>query len=259
MRPAFTIAGQHGALVATALHAGHDLRPEVAALVAVDDATRLREEDPGTDRLTDIAPLRIVARRSRFEVDLNRPPREAVYRRPEDAWGLSVWRRPPPDDVVARSRAIYADFYRRLEQEFDGCAGDRPFLVLDLHSYNHRRRDDRVPDAEQLAPEVNIGTGTLDRARWASVVDRFIDVLREQVVRGHPLDVRENVRFRGGHFARWVHARYPASGVVLAIELKKTFMDEWTGEIDGEHLTDLKSGLAAAAATTADAFSERDR
>ena len=28
----------------------------------------------------------------------------------------------------------------------------------------------------------------------------------------------------------------PTSGVVLAIEFKKTFMDEWTGEIDGEHL-----------------------
>ena len=32
------------------------------------------------------------ARRSRFEVDLNRPREEAVYRVPEDCWGLDVWR-----------------------------------------------------------------------------------------------------------------------------------------------------------------------
>lgn len=33
-------------LVACAVHAGHELRPEVAALMALDEVTRLREEDP---------------------------------------------------------------------------------------------------------------------------------------------------------------------------------------------------------------------
>ena len=228
----------------------------MAALVAVDEGTRLREEDPGTDLLTDIAPLRIVAQRSRFEVDLNRRSHDAVYRSPEDAWGLEVWARPPPDDLVARSRDLYADFYRGVRKELDGWANDRAFLVLDLHSYNHRR-DHRVPLPAEQAPEVNVGTGTLDHARWKPVLDCFIEELHGQVVQGHQLDVRENVRFRGGHFARWVHDRYPEAGVVLAIELKKTFMDEWTGEIDVQHLGELRSALGAATAETVEVLSER--
>jgi hypothetical protein len=42
----------------------------------------------------------MITHRSRFEVDLNRPRREAVYRIPEDAWGLDIWRDEVlPDDV----------------------------------------------------------------------------------------------------------------------------------------------------------------
>ena len=35
----------------TAIHAGHELRPELADVVLVDASTRRREEDPFTDRL----------------------------------------------------------------------------------------------------------------------------------------------------------------------------------------------------------------
>ena len=44
------------------------------------------------------------------------------------------------------------------------------------------------------------------------------------------LDVRENVCFRGGEMSRWIHATYPDSVCSIAIEFKKFFMDEWTGE-----------------------------
>jgi N-formylglutamate deformylase len=77
-----------GPVVACAVHAGHDVRPEVVALLAVDDATRLREEDPHTGGWTALAPTRLVAHRSRFEVDLNRSRPQAVYLEPDDAWGL---------------------------------------------------------------------------------------------------------------------------------------------------------------------------
>ena len=36
----------------------------------------------------------------------------------------------------------------------------------------------------------------------------------------------------GGQFSRWVHETYPDAGCSLAIEFKKTFMDEWTGQPD---------------------------
>ncbi len=78
--------------MATAIHAGHDLRPDVTAAMLLSEQDRLREEDPFTDLIAAAVPDRVVTTRSRFEVDLNRPRREAVYRRPKDAWGLDLWR-----------------------------------------------------------------------------------------------------------------------------------------------------------------------
>ena len=86
-------------LVATAIHAGHALRDEVTKLMALDEAGRLREEDPFTDQWTTVADTRLIGLQSRFEVDLNRPRAKAVYLQPEDAWGLHVWQTPPPADV----------------------------------------------------------------------------------------------------------------------------------------------------------------
>ena len=40
-----------------------------------------------------------------------------------------------------------------------------------------------------------------------------------------------------------MHARYPDRGCALAIELKKTFMDEWTGEVDDDRLARLEAAL----------------
>jgi N-formylglutamate amidohydrolase len=244
--PAFSVHGGRGSIVATAIHAGHELRPEVSALTNVDDATRRREEDPFTDRLTRVTATRLVAYRSRFEVDLNRPRDRAVYREPDDAWGLDLWREPLGPDIVERSLDIYDAFYASLADVLDRFDARGPFVVLDLHSYNHRRGGpDAPPGPEDANPEVNVGTGSLDRHRWGGLVDRFIKNLRRAGVSGRELDVRENVRFDGGHLSQWVHERYAARGCALAIELKKTYMDEWTGEVDDRHLDELKAALRA--------------
>ncbi len=116
----FVLEKGDGPIVATAIHAGHALRPEIAALIALDEATRLREEDPFTAELARVAPIRLIALRSRFEVDLNRPRDRALYRVPADAWGLEVWRRPPPDDLVARSLAGFDAFYAALKGVLHG-------------------------------------------------------------------------------------------------------------------------------------------
>ncbi|MBN2563638.1 MAG: N-formylglutamate amidohydrolase [Phycisphaerae bacterium] len=232
--PIWQLAGGEGPLVAVAIHAGHAVRDEVAARMALVDSARLREEDPFTDTWTEIAPTRVVALRSRFEVDLNRPREKAVYRRPKDAWGLKVWKSKLPETVIAESLAEYDAFYaamRDVLKEIERDCGR--FFVFDLHSYNHRRGGPDAPVADEAEnPLVNIGTGTMDRARWAPVVDRFVAELRAYDFPGGQLDVRENVRFRGGHFSRWVHEVFPQTGCALAIEFKKFFMDEWTGEAD---------------------------
>jgi N-formylglutamate deformylase len=248
MRPPFEFEfrGAPTPMVATAIHAGHELRPSIACRSALDDATRLREEDPFTDRLTAVGGSTVVAHRSRFEVDLNRPGESAVYRTPDDAWGLELWLEPLSADDVERSRQLYEEFYAELGRRLDPVAERGPFVVLDLHSYNHRRDGVGAPCASAEAnPEVNVGTGSLDRTRWGHLVDRFIDELRCREVLGRRLDVRENVRFRGGELSRWVDQRYDGRGCALAIEFKKVFMNEWTGELDEQHVEELRGALAA--------------
>lgn len=223
-----------GPLVAAAIHDGHEVREDVQPLLAISEADRLREEDPFTSEWTDVAPTRIIALRSRFEVDLNRPREKAVYLTPNDAWGLQVWRESPPNDFVERSLAVYDAFYdevgallRRMVDRYGRV------VVLDLHTYNHRRQGPEGPAADSHEnPDINVGTGTMDRRKWSSVVDRFIVDLRNYDFLGRHLDVRENVKFRGGQFPARIHREFPEHVCVLAVEVKKFFMDEWTGRPD---------------------------
>jgi N-formylglutamate deformylase len=232
-------------LVATAIHNGHDTRKEIKELLALDESSRLREEDPFTGEWTAAAETRFIAFRSRFEVDLNRPREKAVYINPEDAWGLKVWKSNPSKEIVQRSLKEYDSFYQEMTNLFSDLVGrfDR-FIVFDLHTYNHRRGgpDGRQSNSEEN-PEVNIGTGTMDRDFWSPVVDRFIADLRDFDFLGRKLDVRENVRFRGGNFPRWIHENFHQKGCALAIEFKKFFMDEWTGIPDMIQLAAISDAL----------------
>ncbi len=209
--PPWTLTEGDGPLLALAIHAGHDLRPELEPLVALSDAGRLREEAPFTDRVAALAPTRLVVHRSRFEVDLNRSRDQAVYLRPEDAWGLAVWRDPLPEAVRRRSLDLYDRFYAAFRALLERKLAVHPaLLVLDLHSSNHRRAGPGAPPDDPGAnPEVNLGTGSLDRGRFGPVADAFLAALGTEQREGRPLDVRENVRFRGGHLGRWAHEAFP--------------------------------------------------
>ena len=238
-------------VVAVAVHAGRALRPEIGEQSALTITDRLHEEDLGTAEWATRFPTHVVAGRSRFEVDLNRPREDAVYLDPEECWDLEVWREPPPPDMVARSRAAHDVFYSVLADILDRTqAALGPFVVYDLHSYNHRRGGPDAPPADPAGhPDVNVGTGSMNRKRWGSLVDRFIaDLGSAKVPYGDSdrLDVRENVCFKGRQLARWVHERYPETGCALALEVKKFYMDEHTGEIDAE----LHEGVGDALAST---------
>ena len=223
-----------GPIIAVANHAGNGLRDEISDLMALSEKERRREEDPYTDAWTSVAPTRLIAHRSRFEVDLNRIRHEAVYRTHQQAWGLNVWKEPIPDAAVERSLQQYDAYYAELHRI---CTAKKEkhgkFVILDLHSYNHRRDGPEGPAADPVHnPEVNIGTGTMDREQWAPLVDRFVDDLKSFDFFGRQLDVRENIKFVGRGFPLWTHTTFSDSGCTLAVEFKKFFMDEWTGELD---------------------------
>jgi N-formylglutamate amidohydrolase len=232
-----------GPVVSVALHAGHELRDGLGDYLALTDSERLREEDPHT---ADVAPTditRIEVLRSRFEVDLNRPRFRAVYQGPEDSWGLDMYRTELPDDMDRVSRSVYDAFYAQAFAVLSHVVETHGrFVVLDLHSYNHRRDGASAPEAPVAQnPEINLGTGRIDRVRWAPVVDSFSAVMRDA-----GFDCRENVKFRGGHFAHWVAETFPDTGTALAIEFKKTYMDEWTGQADEDAVARIRAALEAA-------------
>ncbi|MGB3338516.1 MAG: N-formylglutamate amidohydrolase [Devosia sp.] len=235
-------------LIGTAIHNGHALRDEVAAAMGLDDAQRLREEDPFTEYTIRDVPNRVVFHRSRFEIDLNRDAPGAVYLQPEQAWGLNVWASRPAEELVRRSLDVHAAYYAMLQQMLSGIAAEfGRFVLLDIHSYNHRRDGAEAdPTPEEKAPQVNIGTYSMDRERWAHVVDPFMESLRSHSFRGKPIDVRENVAFQGkGEQTRFVHAHFADSGCAIAIEFKKFFMDEWTGEPDREALDVMRTMITS--------------
>ena len=111
-------------------------------------------------------------------------------------------------------------------------------------SYNHRREGpNALPADAEGNPEVNIGTGNMNLQKWGPLVEHFITDLQNFDFLGRHLDVRQNVKFRGGHFSRWIHEFFPDSGCALAIEFKKFFMDEWTGEPDMAQINTIQQAL----------------
>ena len=234
-----------GAIFATAVHAGHEVRRELLPILALDVMERSREEDPYTDYWVKVAPSWLVPKRSRFEVDLNRPRDESVYLTPEVAWGLHVWKQAPESQLVEKSLAEYDAFYGELAKLLKRIAQHHHrFVVFDLHAYNYRRQGaDALPADPALNPDINIGTGSLDRARWGGLVDRFAEDLEAFDFLGRHLDVRENVKFKGRQLAEWIHENFTESACVLSIEFKKFYMDEWTGVGEVEQIEGIREAL----------------
>lgn len=235
-------------VVGTAIHNGADVGGTCRALMCLPDPERLREEDPFTEHFIADFPTQIIVHRSRFQVDLNRAREAAVYLSPEQSWGLKVWREPPSEDVVTEARAFHDAYYgelRRVLTEIESRYGR--FVVIDVHSYNHRRDGPKATATSQEgAPDINIGTFSMDRERWAPIVDTFIETLRSHTLNGKAVDIRENVSFRGkGEQTRFVHANFPDNGCAIAVEFKKMFMDEWSGEPDQATIDQLRAVLAS--------------
>lgn len=237
-------------VIATAIHDGHAVRPDISDIMALSAQQRLREEDPFTGEIIRDVQNRIIVHHSRFETDLNRAKPDAVYIRPEQSWGLEVWKRPLSSDEIDQSLSFHDDYYATLEavlKRMEKRHGN--FVVLDVHSYNHRRGGaDVAPTPQAEAPDINIGTWSMDTQRWSSVITALGQLFASRRIKGRLLDVRENVAFQGkGEQTRFIHERFPQTGCAIAVEFKKIFMDEWTGEPDRQAITELRELVAAGA------------
>lgn len=254
------IAVADGPVIATAIHDGHGLRPSLRPLVALPADERMREEDPLTGMFTEVGDVRIQVPTSRFETDLNRPREGAVYARPEDCWGLEVWRAPMPEQEIESSLAAWDRFYTMFAELVERMLEHwNALLLIDLHSYNHRRDGaDAAPAAQQDNPDIELGITTADPDRWGSVVTQFSQALRVHPVNGRKPDVRANVRFpTGGHFPEWVYSRWGSRVCTISPEFKKIFMDEWTGQADIAALYDLRASLQSAVDAVRPSFQVR--
>lgn len=249
--PNWDICLGDGPVIATAIHDGHAVRDSLKCWLASSDEDRRREEDPLTSVLTSVGDVRIRVRSSRFEVDLNRPRDKAISADPADTWGMQIWKDGLPREEIARSLETWDAWYRMIRRLLDdiiarwGCA-----LLIDLHSYNHRRDGSHAAPAGQVGnPDIELGFTTLDPDRWGDVAQEFAATLRRHSAAGRDLDVRANVRFpTGGYFPEWVYAEYGDRVCTISPEYKKIFMDEWTGLVDINALEQLRDGLEAAVA-----------
>jgi len=231
-------------LLVAAIHNGHRVRAELLPYLRLTDKEREREEDPYTASFTDISDNSLTVFTSRFEVDINRPREKAVYQSPEDAWGLKLYHEKLPDALVQRSLQYYDEFYIKVGQILKELLAKNGWLIVyDLHTYNHRRNGYDRYDAPEANPEVNIGTGNVISGRWQCVIDCLLQKLSEYNFEGRNLDVRENVKFRGGYFTAWLSSQYGDRVCPIAIEFKKFFMDEWTGNINSDQLGHLRQLL----------------
>ena len=219
-------------IIFTAIHSGHQLSDICSKNMKLPENLRLMEEDPYTDIFAKIHDNYIIPPYSRFEVDLNRSRTSALYRKPEDCWGLDSRIKEPNEEQINFAYKIYDDFYSETKKHLDILSKKhKKFIVLDLHSYNHNRLGNgKEFDDPEKNPEIIIGTNNMP-AKWKPFIKDFHNHILSFDYFGRQIDARIDVKYPGGNFSRWIHNNYPENGIAIALEYKKIFMNEWTNEL----------------------------
>jgi hypothetical protein len=213
------------------MHSGNLVREEILEIMAVGEKDRFREEDPHMNRFISTFPIRILGRDSRFEYDLNRNPYRAIYDFDRPEWGLAIWRQEIPEELREHSIRKHREFHELLELVCRFLLQqNRHALLFDLHAYCYQR-DGRQAWHQDERPEINIGTGPVNREVFEPAIACFKSNLRRTRIKGQTLRISENEIFFGGYLSRHLSRIYHERLLVLAIEYKKIFMDELTGEL----------------------------
>ena len=235
--------------ICTAIHAGHDLRPELREKCALNDKERLYEEDPHTEKLIVSMPITLIAHDSRYEYDLNRKPEECIY---ETAWGKDVWQAPLSVIDKALSLAKHQAFYAvlqalitKIQTKYGSC------IVYDIHSYNYMRME------KNDTPVFNIGTEQLNTEKWGRIIKHWVKTLNACNLPN--LNVRaaaDEVFYGRGYLAGFVKQHFEKT-LVLPTEVKKVFMDEESGDVFPLVFSELKEAFKQILLGNALYFSKR--
>ncbi|WP_228853744.1 N-formylglutamate amidohydrolase [Aegicerativicinus sediminis] len=206
-----------------AVHDGHQFRKELWENCLLSEYERWYEEDPETLNMVRTHPITIAGLDSRFEYDLNRDPENAIY---EDAWGKKMWKQPLSKEAKDFSLAKHTNFYKvvnalvsKIEQLFGRC------IVYDMHSYNWRRWDRKVPTW-------NLGTSNIDNNRFGGMVEDWRASLSEMIF-PNDIDTKAKVNdtFQGnGYFLKFITNNF-SNTLVLATEISKVYCNELSGVI----------------------------
>ena len=225
--------------IGVALHAGHRVRPDVLDLMVVSEADRYREEDPYTDLFIKGFPVRIIALDSRFEYDLNRESERSIYSSERGIWGLDIWRSKVDGQMREFTLQKHKEFYDLVDLVVEYLLiRYEQLLVYDMHSYCYQR-EKKQQWYDDPRPEINLGTVAVNRTLFAPIIEPLIKFLGENEMDDHPVRVAENAVFPGGYLSRRLSKAQYNSVVVLALEYKKLFMDEWSGEVYEDRLEKL--------------------
>jgi len=237
--------------VCTAIHDGHKLRENLRDNCLLDESERLYEEDPYTGALIEDMPITLTGLDSRYEYDLNRGEATCVY---ETAWGKEVWKQPLTDDQKNASLEKHRRFNRvavALAKKLQAIHGS--CLFYDMHSYNYVRRE------ESDTPAFNIGTEQLDKQRWGDVINHWNQRLNKiQMPDTAMRSALDEVFYGRGNLAT-VMKPYADNVLVLPTELKKTFMNELTGELHELFFNELKEQFCKELLENSLYFVEHDR
>lgn len=252
---AFSVDGTRS-YIATAIHAGGNVRDDLLDLMNIGEAERYFEEDPETDTMIQEAASQVWGLDSRCEYDLNRPPENAVPLTPQQFWGKKVYQTQPDPSLIGKSMAKYDQFYSFMSGwaeamlvRFGIC------LVYDIHAYNISRQ---LQKGVSSPPVFNLGTGLVDRQRWAVAIEDWLDRLKAITIPGVMTTAAENRVFQGkGYLNRFLTNLDPRI-LVLSTEVAKVYMDEENGRVNQPTLAALRRGLGQAIRQHSHFFFERN-
>ena len=234
--------------ICAAIHAGHNFRDNLKSNIIHSEYERWYEEDPFTDTFVSSMPLTIFGRDSRFEYDLNRDPKNCVYK---DAWGKQVWKKPLDSSKKKESLEKHSNFYKvidalvnSIEEIHKGC------IVFDMHSYNYVRHDKDLP-------VFNIGTENIDNKRYQDVTNRWFKELQNIKIRNQESTTEINGPFQGnGYFLMHITSKFKNT-LVFATEVKKIYCNELDGSDYPLVINDLEEGFKKAIIETSCFFVDK--